>query len=235
MGYILKILLNIFDYFTLQKVMKKIEFLIGKNFSTLVDVGSHHGEYILSIKKKFNIKEIYGFEPNPIAFEILKKNIINLSGINIYNYGIADTEEDKILNQNIESSSSSINSLNKNSKYYKKKYFLFNFLNLKKVSNSIKIKAINLAKFIDEKKIDKIDLLKIDTEGYEFKVIKGLGKNISKIKLIHLEHHFDDMIIKNYKLSDIHNYLKNNNFIKIFKIKMKFRKSFEYIYKNKNF
>ncbi len=166
MGYILKILLNIFDYFTLQKVMKKIEFLIGKNFSTLVDVGSHHGEYILSIKKKFNIKEIYGFEPNPIAFEILKKNIINLSGINIYNCGIADIEEDKILNQNIESSSSSINLLNKNSKYYKKKYFLFNFLNLKKVSNSIKIKAINLAKFIDEKKIDKIDLLKIDTEGY---------------------------------------------------------------------
>ena len=235
MGYILKILLNIFDYFTLQKVMKKIEFFIGKNFSTLIDVGSHHGEYILSIKKKFNIKETYGFEPNPIAFKILKKNVIKLSGINIYSYGIADVEEDKILNQNIESSSSSINILNKNSKYYKKKYFLFNFLNLKKVSISIKIKAINLANFIDEKKIDKIDLLKIDTEGYEFKVIKGLGENISKIKLIHLEHHFDDMIIKNYKLSDIHNYLKSNNFIKIFKIKMKFRKSFEYIYKNKNF
>jgi len=235
MGYILKILLNIFDYFTLQKVMKKIEFVIGNNFSTLVDVGSHHGEYILNIKKKFNINEIYGFEPNPIAFKILKKNLIKISGTNIYNYGIADVEEDKILNQNIESSSSSINLLNKNSKYYKKKYFLFNFLNLKKVSNSIKIKTIKLGNFIDEKKIDNIDLLKIDTEGYEFKVVKGLGQNISKIKLIHLEHHFDDMIIKNYKLSDIHNYLKSNNFEKIFKIKMKFRKSFEYIYKNKNF
>ena len=235
MSYILKILLSIFDYFTLKKVMKNIKLSLGKNFSTLIDVGSHHGEYILSIKKNFNIKEIYGFEPNPNAFKILKKNIIKFQEINIFNYGIADTEEDKILNQNIESSSSSINSLNKNSKYYKKKYFLFNFLNLKKVSNSVKIKAINLANFIEEKKIDKIDLLKVDTEGYEFKIIKGLGKNISKIKLIHLEHHFDDMIIKNYKLSDIHNYLKNNNFTKIFKIKMKFRKSFEYIYKNKNF
>ena len=215
--------------------MKKINFLLGKNFSILVDVGSHHGEYILNIKKKFNIKEIYGFEPNPIAFKILKKNVINFDEINIYNHGITDKEEDKILNQNVESSSSSINLLNENSKYYKKKYFLFNFLNLKKVSNPINIKTISLANFIDKKKIDKIDLLKIDTEGYEFKVIKGLGESISKIKLIHLEHHFDDMIIKNYKLSDIHNYLKSNNFIKIFKIKMKFRKSFEYIYKNKNF
>ena len=115
MGYVLKILLNIFDYFTLQKVLKKIEFLIGKNFSTLIDVGSHHGEYILSIKKKFNVDEIYGFEPNPAALKILKRNINEIRGINVYDYGIADIEEVKILNQNIESSSSSINHLNENS------------------------------------------------------------------------------------------------------------------------
>ena len=76
-------------------------------------------------------------------------------------------------------------------------------------------------------------MLKIDTEGSEFNVLKGLNKSIKKVKLVHFEHHFDDMIIKNYKLTDIHEYLLNNNFEKIFKIKMKFRKSFEYIYKNK--
>ncbi len=108
-------------------------------------------------------------------------------------------------------------------------------MGFRKTTNPINIKTIKLANFIDKNKIDKIDLLKIDTEGYEFNVIRGLEENISKIKLIHLEHHFDDMIIKNYKLSDIHNYLKINNFTKIFKIKMKFRKSFEYIYKNNNF
>ena len=31
-------------------------------------------------------------------------------------------------------------------------------------------------------KINKIDLLKIDTEGYEFNVIKGFGANIKKIR-----------------------------------------------------
>ena len=67
----------------------------------------------------------------------------------------------------------------------------------------------------------------------EFNVLKGLGNKISKVKLIHLEHHFDDMVLKNYKLSDIHNYLIQNNFEKVFKVKMMFRKSFEYIYSNK--
>ena len=44
------------------------------------------------------------------------------------------------------------------------------------------------------------------------------------------------MIIKSYKLSDIHNYLNDKNgFKKKFKIKMKFRKSFEYLYLNKDF
>ena len=129
MNYILKYLLGIFDYFTQKKVLKKINELLGKNFSTLLDVGSHHGEYILGIKKNFNVKNIYGFEPNPVSFKILKKNLIKFNEIKISNFGIGDLTESKILNQNIESSSSSINSLNQNSKYYKKKYFIFNFFN----------------------------------------------------------------------------------------------------------
>ena len=43
------------------------------------------------------------------------------------------------------------------------------------------------------------------------------------------------MIIKDYKFSEISNLLKKNGFIQVYKIKMNFRKSFEYIYKNKNF
>ena len=92
--------------------------------------------------------------------------------------------------------------------------------------------------------LDKISILEIKKEKIkdpeklkfindEFNVLKGLGNKISKVKLIHLEHHFDDMVLKNYKLSDIHNYLIQNNFEKVFKVKMMFRKSFEYIYSNK--
>jgi hypothetical protein len=43
------------------------------------------------------------------------------------------------------------------------------------------------------------------------------------------------MIIKDYKFSDIHNFLKNKGFKMIKKSKMIFRKSFEYVYENKNF
>jgi hypothetical protein len=43
------------------------------------------------------------------------------------------------------------------------------------------------------------------------------------------------MIKKNYNFADIHSLLINNNFKKIYKSKMPFRKTFEYIYINEVF
>ena len=63
--------------------------------------------------------------------------------------------------------------------------------------------------------------------------MQGLKNQIKVVDIIFFEHHYDDMINKSYTYSDIHNLLKKNNFEKIFKCKMPFRKTFEYIYKNK--
>ena len=108
---------------------------------------------------------------------------------------------------------------------------LFNYKNNFKVQ-TIKIKPILLSDFLKKKKVDVIDILKIDTEGNEFRVIKGLGDEIKKIRYIYFEHHFDDMIKKGYTLSEMNNYLVKYNFKKKYKIKMYFRKTFEYIYIN---
>ena len=231
---IIKIILNIFDFFTQKQIINKIRSeLKNQKHILLIDVGSHKGEYINSIKKEFEIKQIYGFEPNQEIYEILNKNFSSKK-INLFNKGISNEKGDAFLNKNIDSSSSSINDLNSNSKYYKKKFFLMNFLNLRNVTTKTKIQVIRLDEFMKSNNISDVDILKIDTEGFEYNVIKSLGSRIFDIKLIHFEHHFDDMIIKNYNLSDIHTFLINKGFNKVFKIKMKFRKSFEYIYKNNN-
>ena len=88
-------------------------------------------------------------------------------------------------------------------------------------------KAINI---IRKFKIDKIDLLKIDTEGYELNVIKGFESKINIVKVVIFEHHYDLMISKNYTYSDINRYLINQGFHLKYKFKMPFRKTFEYIY-----
>ena len=87
--------------------------------------------------------------------------------------------------------------------------------------------------YLIDKNLKNIDFLKIDTEGYEKETILGLGEKIKNVKLIFFEHHYDNMIIKNYKFRDIHKLLIDHGFQKIFKTKMPFRKSFDYIYENK--
>ena len=77
----------------------------------------------------------------------------------------------------------------------------------------------------------KISFLKIDTEGHEYEILKGLKEKIKFIDTIMFEHHYDNMIIKKYTFSDINFLLKKNNFYQIYKSKMPFRKTFEYIYR----
>ena len=87
----------------------------------------------------------------------------------------------------------------------------------------------------EENHLEKVDILKIDTEGYEYKILKGLSeKNFTKVKFIYFEHHYDLMLNKNYTFFQIKSLLEKNNFEKVYKIKMSFRKTFEYIYENKS-
>ena len=73
--------------------------------------------------------------------------------------------------------------------------------------------------------------MKIDTEGYEFEILLGLENKIQLVDVILFEHHYDNMIKKGYTFRDINKLLIKNNFNKIYKSKMPFRKTFEYIYK----
>jgi FkbM family methyltransferase len=230
---IIKIIISFFDYFTEKKIFEIIQKLLGNEINLLIDVGAHKGLYFLELQKKIKINRIIGFEPNPVIYKILEKNISKYSDkIKIYKLATGTEKKNTILNINLESSSSTINNLNYNSKYFKRKFRILNFFGNQKIITPTKINIIKLDDFINENKIQLIDLLKIDTEGFEYNTLLGISKNINRIKAIHFEHHFDDMIIKDYKFSDIHNFLVENSFIKFFKIKMKFRKSFEYIYIN---
>ena len=232
--------LNIFDFFHQKKIIKFLRKKGFKNFNIFLDVGAHKGESINLFLKNFKIKTIYSFEASPITFKLLSDKIVffrnkfKSSKLIIENYAIGAVEQKVLLKQLQESSSSTIRNLNVNSKYFKKKRFFL--LDDKKdfFFKEIEIQQIKLSNYLIKNNIDNVDFLKIDTEGYEFEVLIGAKEILSKINIILFEHHYDDMITKNYKFYDIHNFLLTNHFTQVYKIKMPFRKTFEYIYINKS-
>ena len=204
--------------------------------STFLDVGSHHGETIKTFKKNFIIENILAFEPSKINFKILEKNYRDEHSVKLFNIAIGEKRGKINLQQHYDSESSTIVQIDQNTNYYKKKNFYLNFLNIKK--NKLDLQQVEIDRLdniLKNEKIKLVDILKIDTEGYDFHVIKSMGDLLKNVKFIYFEHHFHNMLIKNYTLSNIHNYLEKNNFKKVFKIKMYFRKTFEYIYLNKFF
>jgi FkbM family methyltransferase len=230
---ILKFSINIID----SKNKKKILNFFKKKFKNvslfILDVGSHHGETISFFSNNFDVNQIHGFEPSITNFYILKKNTKNLKNIQIHNYGLGNKYGVFDFTQTSESSSSTFVQINEKSSYFKKKYLI---LNLGKKKNNLKKTKCSLdtgKNFFQKNDLKYVDLLKIDTEGFEFEVLEGIDEHIKKIKFIYFEHHFDDMLQKSYKLSNIHNLLIAKNFKKVFKLKMSFRKAFEYVYENK--
>ncbi len=233
---IVRKILNIFDTFQQKKIINVLKKNCGDNL-IIFDVGSHLGETVELFSKNFNIKKIHCFEASNINFITLKDNLNKNKLMDICvlnNVGIGDIEGKNFLNQTEESSSSTINGFNEHSNYLQRK---LKILNIKKIDNFFKkipINIIKLSTYIKKKKITNIDILKIDTEGFELNVVKSLEDCNNIVKNIYFEHHYDDMIRKNYKYADINQTLINLGFKKIYKSKMVFRKSFEYIYRNTN-
>lgn len=231
----LSIFIGFIDNSNKNKITSFFKKKLKDEYLNIIDIGTHKGETINLFLKEFNIQKILAFEPNIKLFNFLIKKYNNKK-VKLFNCGVGLNEENLDLNIMIDSASSTFNSINFESNYYKKKNKIITFLSNKKnlLEKKQKIRVINLSKIIHENNISIIDILKIDTEGFEFNILKGIKEiDLKKIRYIYFEHHYDLMIKKGYSFSDINKLLIKNNFKKIFKIRMKFRKSFEYIYEQK--
>lgn len=233
---IFEILINIIDYQNKKKIINFLKKNLENTFLKVLDVGAHKGETVNFFLKNFKIDKIYAFEPNrDLYLDLKKKYKFKNKKIKLFNFGLGAKNEIKTLNIMIDSSSSTINQINQNTSYYKKKKKILSLFSLNKdfIKKKQKTKIIKLSKIILDNNIDRINVLKIDTEGYEYNILKGINSiDFKKIDFIYFEHHYDLMIKKKYKFSDINFLLNKNKFYKKYKLKMSYRKSFEYVYEN---
>ena len=230
--------ISLIDIKNKKKIVIFFKKKLNEKLLNIIDVGAHKGETISLFYKNFTINKILAFEPNPIVFKKLENKIKKTNYKNkiiLFNLGLGSKEEEKDLLINNDTSSSTYNLIDENTEYYKRKESFLSMFNKDILRKKILTKILPLSKVNEVNHIENIDILKIDTEGYELNILKGINENhFNKIKYIYFEHHYNLMIKKNYKYSDIKIFLNKNNFYLAFKIKMKFRKTFEYIYENRN-
>jgi len=122
MNNLFGILIGIIDYPNKKKILNFFKSKHGNNPLKVFDIGAHKGETINFFLNNFRIDEIYAFEPNLDLYKNLRKiNKYRNKSIKIFNFGIGCRDEIKTLNIMTDSSSSTINSIDENTAYFKKK------------------------------------------------------------------------------------------------------------------
>ncbi len=135
------------------------------------------------------------------------------------------------LNETVTDETSTFENLNYESNYLKMKADVLGVKKEDIINDKYLVDVVRLSDFIKNKNINKIDILKIDTEGHEFKCLRGLFTNEAfDIKYIQLESHNDDMYLFNATKNEIPDLLNTNGFYKCTKIKHGFGDFNECIY-----
>ena len=145
----------------------------------IVDAGAHIGLATLYFKWLYPESFVWAFEPNPALFRLLQTNIEQNNLTNVTAQQAALGVSDQPAKFYIDSTPWqwwSVGSLRKNA-----------WNGEQKTQKEIFVQSIKFSKFVE--KFNVIDLLKLDIEGSEQKILFALKSQLSKIKNIIFEFH----------------------------------------------
>lgn len=166
----------------------------------IFDVGANIGFFSLFAKKLQPNLKIYAFEPIPINFAILEKNmrLHSVENVFLFNYGLSSENNPekififypKMTGNSTSNPGHSLADINDIQADVDAEPVEDLFKHLFAEKQEIKCAIRTLSSVIAEVNIDSIELLKIDVEGEEYEVLKGIeAKDWKKIKQIVAEVH----------------------------------------------
>ena len=207
--------------FTREKVLK---ILVDNDSPLIIDVGANMGQSIEEFFSLWPNSRVIAFEPQSECVKHIQTIKQNLNYQNLEIIESAVGSEDKpegltFFSHNIESGItghtsglSGFNKFNLNSK---------DSINIQKMDPSSKehadytsrlnferkVPCLRLDSFLSKKNLKTIDLLKIDTQGFEPEVLAGAGDYLKSTKVVLTELMFYDLYERKLTFSDIEKYL----------------------------
>lgn len=150
----------------------------------IVEAGAYQGSQTLYAAKVFPYhKRIIAFEPNPSAFAVLQQKVLdnNLTRVELVNLALGREMSDATLYISLrdEKESSLLPPTEEMLSQYQ--------------GPQMSVPTVNLDDWCEENNVDSIDILSLELEGLELKVLEGSSKILKNTKLIILQSFFREL------------------------------------------
>ena len=143
-----------------------------KEVQTVVDIGANIGAASLYFARHYPVARLYAFEPCPEAYRLLCQNLADVLNIQTYQLGLFDRDCHVPL-------------------YLSREGAVTNSVGRRDLNSerSVEIDLRNAGQFFRQMCIDRIDILKLDSEGCEVPILQSLSDFLPNIKVIYVVYH----------------------------------------------
>ena len=162
----------------------------GCPISLVFDVGANLGQSALKFRVAFPKARILCFEPVKATFNILKRNMAGHRGVTCHNIALGSSSVQSTIYLTDQSNTSSL-------------------VKPSTIVGSETVEVRTVDGFTSEYQIERIDLLKIDTEGFDLEVLKGAQTILSdgQVPFVLVEVGFHPGDTKHVLFDDVRSYL----------------------------
>lgn len=133
-------------------------------FSVIFDVGANVGQSVAAVRALSREAKVYCFEPDPQTFQQLKLAVANDSKVQCFAMALGDRDESAHL---IEGPSSD-------------RSYISTSADESSSSASVAVQVTTVDTFCEANNVSRIDYLKIDTEGFDLKVLHGAKQMLQR-------------------------------------------------------
>lgn len=168
------------------------------NCSSLLDIGANEGFYSIYMQQKNPCMRILSVEPVPSAFEIFQRNLNanGFHGIQTVNAAVGD--KNQTIEMEVYPHVSSISAENM-------ELFQRPWIHPERI-NKIKVPMKTLSSLFHEYNWNTVDVLKLDVEGSEMKILQGSKSVLKRVRKLVVEWHTPEL------RKACRHFLRNQNF-----------------------
>lgn len=166
----------------------------------IFDVGANVGQSAQEFSDRLQYTQIHCFEPFPSTFEELRSNTQKMVNVLLHPVALSSSSGHVSVNQSDCSTNNSINSTAENS--------------TSPSQNTVKIETRTLTEVFTELGLNRISLLKIDTEGHDLEVLHGSEEILERqaIDVIHVEAGMNPTNQHHVPFEDLKSFLESKNY-----------------------